>query len=90
MLELIEGLNKAKKERRPLKQHLDKVTTAGAAVEQQLSKVRQQLAVIIDEAEEYLKKASEVKVDSSGRTAMSVDQAGGHHYVDDMVTTDTQ
>ena len=65
------------------------MTTAGAAVEQQLSKVRQQLAVIIDEAEEYLKKASEVKVDSSGRTAMSVDQAGGHHYVDDMVSTDT-
>jgi hypothetical protein len=28
-------------------------------------------------------------MNSSGRTVMSVDQAGGHHYVDAMVTTDT-
>eukprot|EP01048_Picozoa_sp_COSAG05_P013323 COSAG05_NODE_1407_length_4966_cov_21.623495_8_plen_56_part_00 len=45
-------------------------------------KVRQQLAVIIDEAEEYLKKASEIKTDQSDRTAMTVDEAGSHHYVD--------
>ena len=51
--------------------------------------MRQQLAVIIDEAEEYLKKASEIKTDQSGRTAMTVDEAGSHHYVDDMVSTDT-
>ena len=31
-------------------------------------KVRQHLAVIIDEAEDYLKKASEIKMDKSGRT----------------------
>ena len=28
-------------------------------------------------------------MDQSGRTAMSVDQAASHHYVDDMVSTDT-
>ena len=37
----------------------------------------------------YVKKASEIKMDQSGRTAMSVDQAASHHYVDDMVSTDT-
>ena len=89
MLDLIEALNKAKTNRRPKKQHLDEVTSECAAVEKNLSKVRQQLAVIIDEAEEYLKKASEIKMDQSGRTAMSVDQAASHHYVDDMVSTDT-
>ena len=82
-------MNKAKQDRRPKEQHLDEVTSECAAVEKNLSKVRQQLAVIIDEAEEYLKKASEIKMDQSGRTAMSVDQAASHHYVDDMVSTDT-
>ena len=86
---LIHELNKAKQDRRPKEQHLDEVTSECAAVEKNLSKVRQQLAVIIDEAEEYLKKATEIKMDQSGRTAMSVDQAASHHYVDDMVSTDT-
>ena len=36
-----------------------------------------------------IKKASEIKTDQSGRTAMTVDEAGSHHYVDDMVSTDT-
>eukprot|EP01048_Picozoa_sp_COSAG05_P013322 COSAG05_NODE_1407_length_4966_cov_21.623495_7_plen_37_part_00 len=36
MLDLIEVLNKAKKERRPIKQHLDEVTLECAAVEKNL------------------------------------------------------
>ena len=40
MLDLIEALNKAKKERRPIKQHLDQATAECAVVEQLLLKVR--------------------------------------------------
>jgi hypothetical protein len=60
------------------------------AVEKSLHKIRLQLALIIDEVElRLMKTAMEIKPEFSSRTAMSVDKAAHHNYVDSMVTTST-
>ena len=89
VIEAMKELDAAKKTRNDCVEKVQEKQGFLDQVSAQHEQVKRKIALLFDDAEDYLTKMTAVKSGGSGRVSMSVTQASDKSYVEDMISTDT-